>query len=96
MASRDARIVPVAHLEGMASLGLIREYWVEDCGYEQARRIHAVTKDGEHLVTKCIDMRGAKKVELYLALARQASSDLVEEFSGEAGEEKYIEDGGES
>jgi hypothetical protein len=87
------KIIPVAHLEGMASLGLIEKYWVEDCDYSGAKRFHAITKDGEHVATKCVDERGAKKVELYLLLAKQLSSELVEEVASEIGEEKYVEDG---
>jgi len=86
------KVIPVAHLEGMASLGLIEKYWIEDCDYGGAKRFHAITKDGEHVTTKCVDERGAKKVELFLLLAKQLSSELVEEVVGEIGEEKYVED----
>ncbi len=87
----DVKTIPVVHLEGMASLGLIEKYWVEDCDYSGAKRFHAITKHGEHVVTKCVDDRGAKKVELYLLLAKQLSNELVEEVASEIGEEKYVE-----
>jgi hypothetical protein len=69
--------VHVAHLEGLTAIGYVEKYWTEECNYPGAKRIHAITKEGKHLITKCIDERGLKKVILYLAEAKRLSPLLV-------------------
>ena len=89
--SGDAEFVHVAHLEGMAALGMIERYWTEPCDFPGAKRVHAITRDGRHLVTKCIDERGVKKVVSYLAEARRLSGLVVEEGEFEEKEEVFEE-----
>ncbi|RUM47063.1 MAG: hypothetical protein DSY37_03725 [Hyperthermus sp.] len=70
--------VHVSHLEGMAAVGLVEKYWLEDCDYPRAKRVYAVTVTGELLSTKCVDERAAKKIALYMAEATRLSKTLVQ------------------
>ena len=88
----EPKSVHVAHLEGLAAVGMIEKYWFEDCDYPGARRVHAITVDGEHLVTKCIDERGAKKVALYLAETRRLAPIVVRGVDTGDREEVYVGD----
>jgi hypothetical protein len=74
----ERRFIHVAYLEGLASVGKIARFWVEDCRYPGFRKIVAETTDGEILETKCIDWRGAKKVILYIQYAKNMAKLMVE------------------
>ncbi len=84
----ERKFIHVAHLEGLASVGKVERFWVEDCRYPGFRKIVAKTVDGEVVETKCIDERGAKKVILYLQYAKNMSGLVVEGES--AGSEESI------
>ncbi len=71
--------MPVIFIEGMASAGLIEKYWIEECMGGRRVRIHVKTIDGRHLVTKCIDKRGSKRVIHVLAEYMKLSRLIVEE-----------------
>ena len=90
--SDGPRFVHVSHLEGLAAVGMIKRYWFEDCDYPGARRVHAITIEGEHLVTKCIDERGAKKVALYMAEAGRLAPLVVTGVDTGEREEVYVGD----
>lgn len=72
-----ARFVHVAHLEGLAAVGKLKSFRIEDCGTGKRKKIIAETVDGETLVTRCIDYRGVKKVVYYLAEAKRLSNTIV-------------------
>jgi hypothetical protein len=71
------RFVHVAHLEGLAAIGRLKRFRVEECGSSRRKRIVAETVDGETLVTRCIDYRGVKKVVYYLSEAKRLSGLVV-------------------
>ncbi len=72
-----ARFVHVAHLEGLAAVGRLKSFRIEECGTTRRKRIIAETVDGETLVTRCIDYRGVKKVVYYLAESKRLSNTVV-------------------
>ncbi|NOZ88424.1 MAG: hypothetical protein GXO15_00680 [Crenarchaeota archaeon] len=90
----EPEFVHVAHLEGLAYVGLVERFWGEDCGVPGWKRVHAVTRDGRHLVTKCIDERGYRKVVAALAEARRLAPLVVEGVEEEVREEVFVEEGG--
>ncbi|BES81343.1 hypothetical protein [Pyrodictium abyssi] len=75
--TRQRRRVYVTQIEGMAAIGLLRKYWVEDCDTPGMKRIVAEDEEGVTYETRCVDYRAAKKVILYLADASKYSRDVV-------------------
>ncbi|ABM81101.1 hypothetical protein [Hyperthermus butylicus] len=80
--------IHVAHLEGLASTGMIKQFKVEDCEHPGMGRIVAELVDGRTYVTKCIDSRGLKKVVMYLQYASNLSRLIVEGIAEEEREEQ--------
>ncbi len=86
--------IHVAHLEGLAAVGLVVKFWAEDCDAPGFKRVHALTRDGKHFVTKCIDERGYKKVVYYLAEAKRMAPLVVEGVDSGEREEVFEEEEG--
>ena len=76
--SQQEESIHVAHLEGLASIGLIKRSRVEECMYPNMGRIVAETVDGKTYITKCVDARGLRKVIMYLQYALNLSNIIVE------------------
>jgi len=73
----ERRFVHVAHLEGLAAVGMVRRFWTEECGSSKRKKVVAVLDNGEVVETKCSDYRGVKKIVMYLAEANRLHSVLV-------------------
>jgi len=86
----------VAQLEGMAAVGLVKSYWLEDCGIPGMKRVIIEDNSGAVYETKCIDYRAAKKVIMYLANAIQYSSDIVRGESDVEDKEEVFEEADQS
>ena len=72
------KFIHVAYLEGLASVGLLKSFRVEDCKYPGFKRVVAEASDGTVYETKCIDERGARRVIMYLRYAMNLAPAIVE------------------
>ncbi len=79
MIGANEEVIPVSYVEGMAAIGLVKNFKVLDCGIPKRRRIVVETVDGRRYTTRCIDERGAKRVVMVLAEYKRLSSLIVEE-----------------
>jgi len=75
--TRQRRHVYVTQIEGMAAVGLLKKYWVEECDTPGMKRIVAEDEEGVQYETRCVDSRAAGKIILYLADASKYSRDVV-------------------
>jgi hypothetical protein len=73
----ERKTLHVAHLEGLAAVGKVSKFWVEECGSSRRKKVVAMLEDGEVVETRCIDYRGVKKVVLFLAEASRLSPLIV-------------------
>lgn len=69
----------VAHLEGLAAVGMVKRFWTEECLAPNRKKVVAELVDGRVVETKCTDTRGVKKIIYYLAEQRRLSGLVVEE-----------------
>jgi hypothetical protein len=67
----------VTQIEGMAAVGLVKRYWIEDCNVPGMKRVVVEDETGTQYETKCIDSRAVKRVVLYLGDASKYSKDVV-------------------
>ncbi len=77
-------VLPVPFIEGLAAVGLVKSFRVEECGIPKRKRIVVETVDGKRYTTRCIDERGARRVVLALAEYKNLSRLIVEEVSWKA------------
>jgi hypothetical protein len=73
------KVVPIAFIEGLAAIGGIREFRVEDCGVPKRKRVVVLTSSGEILVSRCMDERGIKRAVMVLAEFKNRLSKLLVE-----------------
>ena len=71
--------IHVAHLEGLAAVGMVKRFWTEDCLAPNRKKVVAELTDGRIVETRCTDVRGVKKIIYYLGEQRRLSRLVVEE-----------------
>jgi hypothetical protein len=76
----------VPHLEGLAAVGKLQSFRVEDCPVPGRKKIVAVSNDGNLYETKCLDERSVKHVVLFLNISKNLSRLQVQSGNTEKGE----------
>ena len=75
---KSMRQIPLAHLEGLVALGMIKEIQVSNCDSSGRRRkIIARDVNGVFYETRCIDYRGLNKFMMFYNKYVKLSKDLI-------------------
>gem|GEM_PF-3521932 len=95
MDSGENDTVWVVYIEGLATIGRVKQYWIDNCKSPRRKRVVVESADGRIYRTRCLDERGVKKIVQYLAIASKTSNLLVEGIA-KPGEEIYVDEGSAS
>ncbi len=91
MASEEDNTVWVVYIEGLATIGKVKQYWISECRSSKRKRVIVETDDGRVYKTRCLDERGVKKIVQYLAIALK-TADILVEGRARPSEEIYVDE----